>query len=288
MGCFDIFCFICGNPCHGTLQNKNDILETIQLYYDPKIKKSKWFRNYAKKIIEASEKNPKFIDSLDTKWMKNCTMLLNDNTVLHDCKEVACNNVFYNSKTKKKYNHDPNNIYDPEIQVKGIFIHTDCWEWCAQKHKVKLTYGMLPFISSKNINKSFDFINYGEIEKYWEQDFDFISLAADNKSYLCSSPLKNDKNINQINKNFKGLKIRVGRKGPSVSASFYEDGIYKLGNDGKIWVTKGGKWYPIPGKIERTEVKTLPKNIDFIAGSNTEPVFIESTNKNIFKLITQK
>jgi len=41
--------------------------------------------------------------------------------------------------------------------------------------------------------------------------------------------LTKDKNISQITKNFSNLKIKSGRKGPSTSATIYNNNIYKIG-----------------------------------------------------------
>jgi hypothetical protein len=90
----------------------------------------------------------------------------------------------------------------------GVFIHTDCYKYIKLKFNIKLKYSNLPLIDNrkKNYYKPFEYINYGDIENYWHQDFQFEKLYIDNKQYLCSSPLKNDKNISQINKNVNAMK----------------------------------------------------------------------------------
>jgi hypothetical protein len=287
MGCFDIFCFICGNPCHKMLIN---IREIIDSYNDKKIKKSKWFKNYAKPIVEFYNKEPNFYKKIDdfkvkTNWMDNCSILLNDNRIIHNCKEKSCNVDFVCNKNS--YMHDPNYFIDPEIINKGIFIHTDCWKWCYDKYNIKLSYNILPILrKSNNYYKTFDFINYGEIEKYWEQDFDFLTIFTQGKEYLCSTPLHNDKNIKQIIKNFKKLKIRdKNRKSPSVSASFYDNNIYKIGNDNNIWICKNKKWIKTNEKTIRINVNKIPEQIDFIGGFSKIPIFIEKIQKNQYTLI---
>jgi hypothetical protein len=59
MGCYDIFCIICGLPCHNTLNNID-------------LKKYKSI----------------------TKWMNNATILTASNETIEKCIEVDCNNTF--------------------------------------------------------------------------------------------------------------------------------------------------------------------------------------------------
>jgi hypothetical protein len=127
----------------------------------------------------------------------------------------------------------------------GIFIHTDCYKYVNNKFKIKLTYSDIPIIyNAKIYDKINPSIKYGDIEKYWEQDFDFINLYLDNKVHLCSSPLKDDKNLTQIKQNLNKMKLNkdISRKGPSVSATFYSPGDIKIGNNKTFWIKKSGKW----------------------------------------------
>ena len=38
MGCWDIFCLLCGNPCHGPIYSKQDLLSDIEYYNNSKKK----------------------------------------------------------------------------------------------------------------------------------------------------------------------------------------------------------------------------------------------------------
>ena len=161
MGCWDIFCFICGNPCHSA------------------------FDDVSKKMVK------------DTQWMNKCSILLEDNKVIHGVKEMNCNTSF--CKKNKCYEHmSPASLKTKEPN--GFFIHTDCWKYIKDKYNIKLKFGDLPPYKL-TYTTIFD-INYGDIENYWEQNFNFSKIVSDKKEYLCSSPLKNDKNISQIKKNF--------------------------------------------------------------------------------------
>ena len=73
MGCWDIFCFLCGNPCHKSFENKDAILESIQFYET--YKKNDRFKKSLKPIYDAYIKNPEnylqkiHILNKSTKWL---------------------------------------------------------------------------------------------------------------------------------------------------------------------------------------------------------------------------
>ena len=297
MGCFDVFCIICGNPCHKMF---DDYLDIINEYNTTK-KRIK-YNNY---IFEAYLKNPNLIKDLnkfrkETIWMDKCSMLLTNNKVEHNCKEINCNIRFVNKNGH--YNHlignfnsmNENYLYSENT---GIFIHTDCYKYIKLKYNVELKYGNLPLIDSKNYNdknylKTIKFIDYGSIENYWNQDFDFLKVFLDNKSYLCSTPLNNDKNISQIKKNISLMKISnkyLLRPSPPRSATFYSNNNIKVGNNGKLWIIKNNKWNEIKKelceiiitfnskKIDKKQINFL-KKLSFIGQFNNNGLFIKHYN----------
>jgi len=130
----------------------------------------------------------------------------------------------------------------------GVFIHIDCWKFVKNEYNIELKYSNLPIIEKKIYStKIFNFINYGSIEKYWHQFFDFIGIIADSNEELCNSPLKSNLVAKNIKKIISKLKIRNDpeRKGPAVSATFYNNGLYKVGLNGNIWTIKNNKWLEI-------------------------------------------
>lgn len=286
MGCWDIFCFICGNTCHSFDRYASiDFVNTIKYCIEnPKSKLAK----LEKKYVDIYNKDPKFINKINdfikfTQWMDKCTILTANNDVVHNCTEVSCN-ITFNDNKGNEYIHNPNNMYGYTNLLNSIFIHTDCWKFIYKKYKIKLKYSDLAITSTKNYHKIFDFIDYGEIEKYWSQNFEFLDVLIDKKEYLCSSPLLNNKNISQIKKNFNKLKIKTHRKGPTPSASFYNEGVYKIGVNNNIWQIKHKKWLEsndqiikISKNINITELvknKKLLKYIKFIGEYNIKPIFI--------------
>lgn len=220
---------------------------------DENIKHTPFMRKKGNKIKE----NPDVIDKItklekNTRWMNKCTMLLNNNKIVHGVKEDSCNINF--CKNGECYQHGDFG-YDKFYSPGGIFIHTDCWKYIKINYNIELKFSNLPKITDPFKNPLFDF-TYGEIKNYWEQDFDFLNLVIDKKEYLCSSPLKNEKNITQIKKIINQLKIKNDpeRKGPAVSATFFNTNDIKLGSNKKFWIVKNNKWVEINEKIIKMNV----------------------------------
>jgi hypothetical protein len=296
MGCWDVFCITCGNPCHGMFGN---FAKTIkEEYIDPEIKSSLPQSSKDKiKRLKASKNIIQELEKLDknTQWMSNCSILLIDDNVIHDVSESACNIQFCKGKfcaTHMGKHIDKSEYSFKEFGLYGIFIHTDCWKFIKKNYNIELKFSDLPKENNYSYGKNFN-INYGAIEKYWAQNFEFDEVVLDKKQYLCSNPLKNDKNVSQIKKNIAKLKLKNDPKrvGPSVSATFYSDGDIRIGKNKKFWIKKNNKWSEINENIVnisftiKKEDKFLMK-IPFIGMSNTKPIFIISSKyvKNSYKL----
>jgi hypothetical protein len=245
--------------------------------------------------VDSDPKLKKVVDKLKkidkkTKWFKKCSMLLFNDKVVHGLEETGCNTGFTNKNFYGEHyvaalNKTGYCEYNGDNEGCGVFIHTDCWKFIKQNYKIELKSSYLPKMQNNNYNKNFN-IDYGKIEKYWEQDFDFAALVMDNNDYLCSSPLLNDKNISQIKKNISALKIKNDPKriGPVVSATFYTNGDIKLGKDNYFWIKKNNKWMKINEKpikliITHDYKKLTSKQKNFaytlpqIGLYNTKPIF---------------
>ena len=318
MGCWDIFCSLCGNPCHGMFKESSDtFLEYIHEY--EKIKDSK--RKAELKILcNYYVKNPNFIKKIKeyektTKWMNKCTFLTVQNKVIHNCKEISCN-IYFGAYLAKQdpqgkagaylAKQDPqgkagdkNKNYYTHIEKdgllnenSGIFVHTDCWKYVKTKFNISLNYSYLPIIEPSVLkNKIFSFIKYF-CEKYWDQSYNFYLALLENSNLLLSP--KNTSSIarKQIQKVITGLKIRDDktRKSPINSASFYKSNTYKIGQDKNIWFIKGGKWIQLKEETNKINIvlnkknNKLAKKLVFIGETNNIPAFItniQSSNKEI-------
>ncbi len=163
------------------------------------------------------------------KWMHKCTLLLNNNNIVHDTKEIACNTNFYD---KKKKNYYTSLLYFPKS---FIVVHTNCWKFCKKELGISLKYSDFPFhkISPNNFFV-IDGVNYKPISNYWEQYFRVDEYLK--AGYSLELPRKFIKNtISQ-------LKIKKDRMGPSISATYYKNNDLLVGNDGKIWKINNKKW----------------------------------------------
>lgn len=294
MGCWDIFCFLCGNTCHGPFDDiKESFLESVKYYKSKNIK--------GNPIYEKYNKNPKlFLDKLNnikknTKWLNKCTFLIANNKIVHGCKEVSCNVTFVD-KNRNTYEHGVGYDTCYSSKMYGVFVHTDCWKFVKNEYNMELNYSYLPIIKNMSYTKIFDFINYGFIEKYWDQDFDFVGIIADSNEELCNSPLKSNLVAKNIKKVISKLKIRndPGRKGPPVSATFYNNGLYKVGLNGNIWIIKNNKWMEIKDTIKYKTTKNDKKlkKIVYVGDVNDNPTFLlnHNLNKKIneFEILTKK
>jgi hypothetical protein len=292
MGGADIFCILCGNPCHGMDNIHEEVINDYKNgmdLYDDKIYKY---------IIDAYIKNPNLIKDLNefrkkTLWMNNCTMLLINNKVEHNCKETGCLATFENENGTYEYieyslyGRDPFELSDEKY---GRFIHTDCYEYIKLKYNIELKYSNLPLPLNDRTygNKPIKFVDYGGIEKYWEQDFDFVKVFLNNKQFLCSSPLKNDKNITQIKKNINSMKISnkyLLRPSPPISATFYADDIIKIGNNGKLWTIRNGKWNEIKKEVCEISI-TFNYHIKTKKNTNKNTKQIHKKQINFFKKLS--
>lgn len=261
MGCFDVFCIICGNSCH------TPFIEGLT--------------NYPKDF----EKN--------TQWLSKCTFLTIDNRTVHGCHEVGCNTSFVDTNSNLYVLEERKNYYYFHKEQYGIFLHTDCWKFILKITGVAINYSHLPIRKVDPYNlKSLHAVKYDSIRNYWEQDFDFRKLLEDKNEYFAYSPLEHPKSSRRVKKIVSQLKIKKdpNRKSPPVSATFFESGTIKLGNDRHFWVKKNGKWNKLAESVAKEYTFATNKLSSTLGvflskihqiGENTEtPLFIESITSN--------
>ena len=124
MGCWDVFCFICGNPCHSLL---NGYLDDIEEVLNGEIKSS--FTPSLKNIYKKIKARPNIVNELtelnkNAQWMNKCSMLLPNDEVVYDVQEASCNVTFVNKDISVDHIYKTgNNLFNYPY---GIFIHTDC------------------------------------------------------------------------------------------------------------------------------------------------------------------
>ena len=270
MGCYDIWCPICGCPLNDSV--KYNII------------------NILKNKSEHSEDYVNFLKKINTSWLMKTTILLENKKAEHGFKEVNCNTGF--EKNNKTYE------LHPELdEYSGIPVHTDCWKYAKKMIKHNLQFEdfqvekkvTLKKKKSRKVLKTKSYkiendallnyvllnsweialqnkLNYEPAIKYWEQQFDINSLGKNIKDwYILSSPLSNNyfskkngerilKNIKKIHSNVKEIKKPIknqskktstkdksNRPSPSQSATIFKVGTKKKGNDGNMWIIKKNK-----------------------------------------------
>lgn len=291
MGCFDVYCFVCGCSCYPI--NNNYIKEMMQFYKEYMLKptsiKSKYYRNIFKVISEY----PNFFIDLKklfvkTKWLDKCSFLTVDDKLIKNVKEISCNGEFEDSKGNMYIQYS--NYYDEEFVSRhncGLFIHNACIQFVKKNYNLDLRFSDVPVFTEINLfNKINKFIDYGLIEKYKEQHFNYIMCILDSNQYMCENPLTNTKNATRIKKIISQLKLNTDlkRAGPSVSATLYPTNTIKFGLNNKIWIKKNGKWMEIKEPIKTIEIE-VKKNqlklykflnsIMFLTEPSTIPIFIQ-------------
>lgn len=303
MGCFDVYCFVCGCSCYPI--NKDYIKEMMQFYKEylqkPTSIKSKYYRNMYKAISEY----PNFFIDLEklfvkTKWLDKCSFLTSDNKLIKNVKEISCNGEFKDSKGNMYDQYSNYNNYDFVNRCNGgLFIHNDCIQFVKKNYSIDIRFSDVPVFTEKNLFKKINkLIDYGLIEKYREQYFNYIDCTLDSNQYMCENPLTNTKNATRIKKIISQLKLNTDlkRAGPPVSATLYPQNTIKFGLNNKIWIKKNGKWMEIKEPIETIEIEVnknqtkLNKFLDVIVylyEPSTIPIFIQSVKaigKNKYKV----
>src|SRR3990167_6599278 len=113
MGCFDVWCALCGIPCW------------VDRFNDERVA-------YFGKSIN---------------WIKDVVVLLADNSVHLHLVEVNCNAGF-RDKNGDVYNlHPTRDIYFSMFI--GIMIHYDCYQFINKKYNHKLRFSDFPDIYAK-------------------------------------------------------------------------------------------------------------------------------------------
>jgi hypothetical protein len=252
---------------------------------------------FTKKVVRRIKECPTVIPNMktlvrDTKWMRRCTLLCTDEDVVHNMTEVAGNGGFQKGSlsVQELSVHDLLNPYRDILKQCGLFLHTDCWKFIKAQYGIKLTYGMMPPMSV--LSK----MEVGETKLYWQHFFSFDGVAVDQKMHLCSSPLVGDRNIGQIKRNIRQLKLKrpadtTIRPSPPVSATFFEPGDIKMSfqsGEPAFFIQQSNKWVHMKGVVVETETnyrtaseKQL-RNLGmtpFVGQHSKKPLFIKSVGE---------
>lgn len=236
-GCFDVWCPLCGGPLN------------VHSLHD------KEFTNISNQL----------------NWLKKVSILFEGKKVKHGFFETSCNTKFKN-KSGESYSYlveKDNGIPLHTECYKLAKIKTGkklCFEdfdidkfWINTKYSEKMNTKKIinkeiSTLSYQNLKKfyfesklakyiyyAYSDLNYNPILKYWKQDFDLATLKNKKSEwYLLFNPNgKSDeskKNADRIIKNIKKLKKNLNRPSPPESATQFNKGTKKKGNDGNMYI----------------------------------------------------
>lgn len=267
-GGWETFCTLCGGPVHlekiitniellkkyldkEDIYHKKDMLTDIRLsLYDFSSNFQSEEKKKKKKNILTLEDAKELLKSLkildEHKWLSKSLILTENgviNGVIDAYPDIQVNNKFYHPQ-KPKNKNDLTHYSDSW----GYLFHNDCYKL------LKNTYGNF---SISDINDDvIDIYKYqypggNYISQYQDQEFN-TNLAYFENPYLLESPLINKKNRERILK-LKILKIKTKSKNspkealkkerpsPSESATLFNIGTKKIGNDKNEWIIKENK-----------------------------------------------
>lgn len=202
MGCWDIYCIICGLPCH----SEKGYIEIAEETGDEYIIKE------TKKVIRKIG------------YLNKITFLSADDRIIRNCRETDCN-IHFVSPSREEFLQIGNGDLGYGMS-RGLFIHTPCWKWIKESYNIELKYSDLPInimhnvTTKKFVDNPIPHINYGPVMEYWSQYFDYIKMIENNDMYIVDR--NNPKNIARMKKIVTQYKLKNDPKriGPSVSATF--------------------------------------------------------------------
>ena len=269
MGVRDIYCVICGITTARIHHYNNDIKELKEIlkrgkFNVPSSGKYKTRLGKKEKIIDDKLKDnyEKFIKDFDKikknfKWCDDLYLII-ENKLINVDKSFHLEDMAGFSKNRKYYATEKDFWNEDEYSIKSLCCHKSCYKLLLKKLNYKLKI--------EDIENKLDEISllksYGSVvNKYkGKQDFPWIWMILNEEPYNIFERLLNDniklkisKNVNYLMDPLKNkinderiLKIwkpivnkkkilKKDRPSPSVSATLYDVGKIKKGNDGNMY-----------------------------------------------------
>lgn len=297
----DTYCIICSMPSTAPRSYKLD---------------ESYFKNNGWDISKIKLKEKELREKC--KYFDKITILTYDSHVIHNRMAEGAFGKFNGTSMAYSLKNDfyTENITDYAYNI-NTWVHTACWNFIKKEYNIELTAAHLPLVELKDLKNKKPFIqyycarllthiDYGEVIKYCSQYFDYDKIIFDKNEWMCFG-FDNEKNIKRIIKIINQFKIKINRPSPNVSASFYKDGLIKIGNNNKFWIIKNNKWTQIPDNISKykygikfpditngnfirkNKIMKILNSIPQTALYNSEPIFLADitlTKKNINYICT--
>lgn len=117
MGYWDVFCFICGNPCNTSFDSaymRESVARNTKSKKNP-LNKTIGSKPIVDKEIKEFYKN--------TQWMNRCSILLANDRVIHNVSEIVCNVIFSNKKISVEHISSlDNNLFNYKMDIKFSYL----------------------------------------------------------------------------------------------------------------------------------------------------------------------
>jgi len=244
-GSANLLCTLCGGPTYSkpvitnTKLYKKICKDSCNLihsgYWESSENIIKILKKHNKKNIIDINEVEQIVDSIKKlsthKWLNKLLLL----TKKHIIKNII--------SIGEPYVEKDNSTIEVMDDDWGYIMHCDCYKLLESKYG-KFTFNDINDKKYKKYLSLFD-INYGIIKKYQDQFFNNNFAYLENQ-YLLESPLKNNKNKERI-LNLKlpitkhHIELKKNRPSPNESATLFNIGFEKKGNDGNMWIIKENK-----------------------------------------------
>lgn len=237
MGCYDVWCVLCGCPLN------SGAFACVEKPTHPA----------SKPMLEEYRKKKQLIKL--SKWLYRATAMIYNKKPIHGLREVACNIDFEKGDWNEAiWPYDPNHKSKwSKVAVSGLVAHTDCWKYAKKKTKHGLVFENFDVKKDSNTPYVLKYLKYRPADRYWDQDFDIDELLKNKADhYIVHSPLSNTaegkKNATRIDSNIKTImdkmpkmpsvqkKLKPNRPSPAESATLFKIGTKKKGNDGNMYI----------------------------------------------------
>jgi hypothetical protein len=287
MGIWETFCPLCGLPCGNGYLKSATYLNWLDLITILTAKNQKVQLNLRDKGVEYKGTGTVYYKNIwymfyKPEWPKSNHYVSSKEFLDQTNKKEEVTGQELGPNYWLTYKNTSNNEF-----VESFMMHTNCYKVISDKLKYDIKFCDLEKVT--NESSILNLRTYGnEYMKYaTSQFFNFESVSED--TAIISDPLKNKENENRIvniwTKFVTKFKKTKCRPSPSMSATLFEPGVIKFGNDGNLWIIN-------KTKSSKVWVKLNDKNVelyfDRIARLNNKSIIRKTNNTSKKKLSKNK
>lgn len=215
----------------------------------------------------------------ELEWTQRHTILTWFDEIIHGCIGGCGIDFSFHNQDYSIVNPTP---FDP-FSIPGIYVHSDCWFYVYQTYNIAACCSMLSIrkLFEKNVYQQVSYLNYGEIEDYYDQIMNYEQLIQDKKQYLVKSPFKEKRTRDRIH----DVLWQIQKH--ELCLLVYQEGDIKVktntGNFFSFWKKQHGEWKQVPGKTTKFTISMRSRNdprllnlkfIPPVAWWSRKPIFI--------------